>query len=121
MKPPIEPFYIDLGRRIQQLRTEKKLSQEALGRQLDPQVTRASIANLETGKQRILVLTLVQLARALGVTLDKLVPEIEQKPSESWNQGEIERELAEGLSELPKKQIKRLVSQLQQKSRREKK
>lgn len=116
MRSAIEPFYVELGRRIHQLRDARKLSQEELGRQLHPPVTRASIANLETGKQRVLALTLVQFAKALGVRLQDLVPDPEQEPRASWTHGEIEHELEKELSELPKKQIKKLVSRLQQKT-----
>lgn len=51
------------------------MTQEQLARRLTPQVTRASIANLEAGKQRVLAHTLVQLARVLGVTVEALVRE----------------------------------------------
>lgn len=69
----IEPFYAEIGRRIQKLRNNKHLSQEALGLLLDPPVTRASIANIEAGKQRILAHTLVQLAEALRAELTDII------------------------------------------------
>ena len=53
----VEPFYTEVGQRIQKLRNGKKLSQTALGLLLSPKVTRASIANIETGNQRILAHT----------------------------------------------------------------
>jgi len=68
-----DPFYLDLGRRIQRLRRQRELTQEQLGARLIPQVTRASIANIESGKQRVLAHTLAQIAQALDVTADDLV------------------------------------------------
>ena len=52
----------------------RQVTQTQLGAQLDPPVTRASIANIETGKQRLLVHTLLQLADLLEVTLTALLP-----------------------------------------------
>lgn len=70
----IEPLYADLGRRIRDSRREQGLTQEQLGARLAPPVTRASIANIETGKQRVLVHTLMQLAEAMKMPLEELLP-----------------------------------------------
>jgi ribosome-binding protein aMBF1 (putative translation factor) len=61
----IEPYYRSLGARVRKAREHAGLSQAELGRMLKPQVTRASIANIEAAKQRCLAHTVVQLARAL--------------------------------------------------------
>ncbi len=74
MKSPVEPFYAELGRRIAVAREGKGWTQQHLGASLKPQHTRASIANLEKGKQRILTHTLVDLAIALGQTPADLLP-----------------------------------------------
>ena len=74
MSPSIEGIYPKLGRRIQQLRVGRHFTQEQLGAQLQPPVTRASIANIETGKQRLLVHTLLQLAHLLAVSVEELLP-----------------------------------------------
>jgi len=50
------------------------MTQEQLGKLLVPKVTRASIANIETGKQRVLAKTLVDLATALKVDVHDLLP-----------------------------------------------
>ncbi len=71
---PIEEIYPLIGMRIQQLRARDQLTQEQLGAQLQPPVTRASIANIETGKQRLLVHTLLQLAHLLTVSVEELLP-----------------------------------------------
>src|SRR5258705_12401951 len=69
-----EPFYLEVGRRIQGLRSSKGLTQAELGLRLDPPVTRASVANLESGRQRLLLHTFVQLAAILDCELRDLVP-----------------------------------------------
>src|SRR5215510_12639071 len=98
---PIEPFYVEVGRRIQKLRNTRQLSQEALGLKLDPTVTRASIANIEAGKQRILAHTLVQIADALNAELAEIAladRPITRAAQESLVPDEkVEAELAEKL------------------------
>jgi len=69
-----ERFYVDVGRRIQGLRSTKGLTQAELGLRLDPPVTRSSVANLESGRQRVLLHTVVQLAAILKCELRDLVP-----------------------------------------------
>jgi transcriptional regulator with XRE-family HTH domain len=92
----IEPFYRQLGLRLQELRGRRGLTQEQLGSLLEPKTTRASIANIENGKQRVLTHTLVQLARALKVSVAELVGDGEQPHVEA---GAFARELQQlGLS-----------------------
>ena len=74
MSASLEAIYPLLGRRIQQRRTERQFTQEQLGARLDPPVTRASIANIEGGKQRLLVHTLLQVARLFEVSVEDLLP-----------------------------------------------
>ena len=42
------------------------MSQEQLGQALEPKMTRASVANIEAGSQRVFLHTAVRLARVLG-------------------------------------------------------
>src|SRR6266496_5237391 len=74
MAPPVEPFYGELGRSVAVARTRRGMTQEQLGRSLRPPLTRASIANIEHGKQRLLAHTLVQIAGILRVKLEELLP-----------------------------------------------
>ena len=90
MKRRREPFYEELGRRIAGLRQQRKLSQQALGALLQPQMTRASIANIETGQQRVLAHSLVQLATALGCDLESLAGAREEEHPEA---GVVQHEL----------------------------
>lgn len=70
-----QAFYSSLGRRLQDSRKARGLTQEQLGTLLKPPLTRASIANIEAGKQGVLVHTLVQLAGALQVGISDLLSE----------------------------------------------
>jgi transcriptional regulator with XRE-family HTH domain len=79
---PREPFYVALGLRIRALREARDWSQEDLGSRLTPRVSRASIAYIETGRQRVLAHTLVALARIFDVDLPELLPE-EKKEKEA--------------------------------------
>ncbi len=54
-----------MGNRIRTYRTKLGLTQDQLGRLLIPPTSRVSIAKVESGKQRILSHTLVQIAEAL--------------------------------------------------------
>ena len=109
----IEPFYTSLGRNIQEMRDSLGLSQSALGQRLIPQVTRASIANIEAGKQRVLAHTLVQLASALGTNLSNLVPkngDAQQLTDYDFSRA-VEEELL--LKEvLPPDMVKQLTTQI---------
>lgn len=69
-----EPFYRELGRRIQGLRLRRQMTQEELGQMLDPPVGRASVANLEGGKQRVLLHTFLQMVEILKCSVDDLLP-----------------------------------------------
>jgi transcriptional regulator with XRE-family HTH domain len=62
-----EAVYKFIGRRIEFLRTEKRLSQGELGRRLQHPLTRAAISNMESGRQRVLVHVLLEIADVLSV------------------------------------------------------
>ncbi len=120
----IEPFYTEVGRRVQKLRDKQKMSQEALGRMLTPDMTRASIANIEAGKQRVLAHTLVDLAIALAVPLTELLPHQDQTKqlllrNDLVSTQIIAAELAEKLK-LPSKELKKLTAEIEKIARRKK-
>jgi transcriptional regulator with XRE-family HTH domain len=102
---PIEPFYRDFGQRVRDLRVAKHMTQERLGDLLRPRMTRASIANIEAGKQRSLVHTLPQLAAALDCSLEALVPRQKQESDP------VKDQLAEKLNLTPG-QIDSLISEM---------
>lgn len=74
MVAPIEQFYVDLGKRLLDRRLSLGLTQKEVGERLQPTLTRASVANIEAGKQRVLAHTFVALAAALESTVVELVP-----------------------------------------------
>lgn len=98
----IESFYIDLGRRIQTLREERLLTQEKLGRMLHPSMTRASVANIEGGKQRVLAHTLVSIASALKIALGDLIPPAPFRTAQRSGSS-LKGELADKLDLSPRK------------------
>jgi transcriptional regulator with XRE-family HTH domain len=104
----IEPFYPDLGSRIQKIREQRNMTQAQLGRSLDPPSTRASIANIESGKQRVLAHTLVQLAAVLDVGIQELLI-LPGTRSPVPQPKDIERELKRKLNLRPQ-QLKRLAA-----------
>ncbi len=63
-------FYRMLGATIRRRRDALALTQETLGARLNPRMTRASIANIEAGKQRVLAHTFVDIASALTMKLE---------------------------------------------------
>jgi len=103
-------FYVPLGRRVQDLRKAKGLTQEELGSRITPPVTRASIANIEAGKQGVLAHTLVQLARALEVAAQDLLPRetVEEDPK---LRERVQNELTRKLS-VPAEASRRLAEKL---------
>lgn len=113
----IEPFYLELGRLIQARRNENGMSQEYLGQQLDPKVTRASIANIEAGKQRVLTHTLVQLSKALGVEVIKLLPALtsHQITRQKSSTNKVKTELNKKLS-LANVEFDKIMSKINAKS-----
>jgi transcriptional regulator with XRE-family HTH domain len=103
-----EPFYTQLGARVREWRVRRGLTQGELGTRLTPPVTRASIANLEVGKQRVLAHTLAQLSGVLGIAIADLVP---PPPDDATRWAALEQELARALH-LPRTRAARLTERL---------
>jgi transcriptional regulator with XRE-family HTH domain len=110
----LEPFYEELGKRIQGLRIRAELTQEQLGAKLDPPLTRASVANIENAKQRVLAHTLIMIAGALNVSIERLLPAL---PREQPDRANLERELAAKLS-ISKAKARELAATLQRRGSR---
>ena len=92
---PIEPVYATFGQLVRENRTRRRLSQEQLGRALHPPLTRASIANIETGKQRVLLHTALEVAATLGFQIEEIVAEA--SPPTTLDPGALVAELASKL------------------------
>lgn len=67
-----EQFYRELGERIRQARSAKRVSQQDLA--VSTGLTRTSIANVEAGRQRLPVDRLFDISIALGVDAASLLP-----------------------------------------------
>ena len=104
-----EPFYVEFGRRVREERERRKWSQEALGQALPTRLTRASIANIEAGQQRVLAHTLVELARVLDVSVKDLVPSETRLPADERKR--LTTELAQKV-DLPADTVRSIVSRI---------
>jgi transcriptional regulator with XRE-family HTH domain len=109
MAVPIEPFYNVLGLRILEMRRMRGLTQDKLAASLNPPSTRASIANIESGKQRVLAHTLIQLAQALQISVSELL-NVQAEPAKVEG-AVVARELRTKLA-MPSKQLQRLGREL---------
>ena len=107
MATAVEPFYAAFGALVRERRSGRGLTQADLGARLVPPVTRASVANLEAGKQRVLLDTALQLASILDVPVTALLPS--SSPAGPWEA--LGGELASKL-DLSPKQVQRLLAQL---------
>lgn len=65
-------FYAEFGRRLRNAREQHRLTQADVARSLG--LTRASVTNVESGRQRLLVHQVAQLAALLDVDLADLIP-----------------------------------------------
>ena len=67
-----ERFYAELGRRLHQARTKAQLTQAELAERAG--MSRAALANIERGDQRMATHQLVAIAAALGIEPAILLP-----------------------------------------------
>lgn len=109
-------FYVALGRRIQAHR-RGRLTQEQLASRLEPPLTRAAIANIEGGKQGVLVYTLVQIAGHLGVLPADLLPSETVAREQAMASTQLENELVK--ASVPPEASRRLTKSLFARSRNE--
>lgn len=102
-----QPFYKEVGRKIREarLRRKPKLTQQGLAELVS--LTRTSITNVEKGRQKFLLHTLADIAKALGVNPASLLPE-----SEGQNNRHLDDALKD-LSRAEKVWIKSAVSAAQ--------
>jgi transcriptional regulator with XRE-family HTH domain len=66
-------FYEEVGRRVRRVRTEAGMTQQDLADAVE--LSRASIANIEAGRQPFPAHMLFVLARALGARVEDLLPD----------------------------------------------
>lgn len=94
--------YETLGKLVRATRKHAGLTQEELGRRVG--LTRTSITNLEKGRQRIQVHTLYELASALDLDPQDLLPSEESLLSE-----EIDVQIPEELAEEERAWVKQIL------------
>jgi transcriptional regulator with XRE-family HTH domain len=88
----LEPIYKTIGGIIRQRRRRLDLAQAKLAGLLG--ISRATLANIETGRQRVLVHHLYAFAEALDMKLDDLLPQVKKSGSASdWAQFPIPKDL----------------------------
>ncbi len=68
----IEAVYKEIGRNIRTRRRQIDASQDSIAQQLG--ISRATLANIETGRQRVLVHQLYGIAHALGIKPGDIMP-----------------------------------------------
>lgn len=75
-KPPsrVEPIYAALGKKIRCVRERHGLTQGALAESLTPPLSRAALANMEAGRQRIMLHVLLDIATACDTTVGRMLP-----------------------------------------------
>ncbi len=82
-----ESVYAAVGKRIRYYREECKFTQAELASRLS--LERTSITNIEKGRQKILLHTLIDLAIALDVTPIELLGDFAQKTNQANSSSEI--------------------------------
>lgn len=70
--PPLEQVLVLVGKRVRQLREERKWAQVDLAAHIDEHVQRTMISDLETGRRRPSLATLILIAQALDVPVAAL-------------------------------------------------
>lgn len=68
-------LYVSLGKQVRLCREKAQLTQGELARRVG--MTRTSITNIETGRQKVQLHTLYQVARAVNVSPQDLLPPIQ--------------------------------------------
>lgn len=88
--PDTTQFYADVGARIRKIREKRGVTQETLGTLIG--LSRASVINIEKGRQRFLAHMLVDIAVALHVGPDELLPNVQLR---------LDQELEQALANRP--------------------
>lgn len=79
----LEDFYKEIGHRIRSIRESKKIKAEVLAELLE--LSRMSIVNIEKGRHKPSIHTVMEIAEILGVPYVKLIPQISFKNTAHFN------------------------------------
>lgn len=99
----IAALYEEVGERIVLRRRELRMTQAELGTRID--LSRAAVANIERGHQKLSLHQVYLLAGALGLALSDLLPVV---PDDDERAGSVEISGAEDLSEAARRQVEQL-------------
>jgi transcriptional regulator with XRE-family HTH domain len=72
----VDQLYIEIGLKIRAARLDRSWKQDDLAEAVG--LTRSSVANIEAGRQKTLVHSLVRIAESLNVTVDTLLPDADR-------------------------------------------
>lgn len=72
----LNEFYVNMGARIRKARIDHGITQEQLADSLS--LNRTSVTNIESGRQKILVHTLIEIADRLEASVGELIPILRQ-------------------------------------------
>jgi len=110
-----DPVYKVIGSVIRRRRKQLTMKQETLANQLA--ISRGSLANIETGRQGILVHQLYRFAEALKLAPTDLLPPAENlSPLAEWTE-----KLPPGLNSIQQQQLARLIEEAEPTSSPERK
>lgn len=70
----VEPMYVHIGRKIRRARERCGLTQGELAASIKPPLTRAALAGMEAGRQRIMLHVLLDIATACDTTVGRMLP-----------------------------------------------
>ncbi len=96
-------FYNNLGQAIRKARQIRNVSQEDLAKYLD--LSRVSVVNIEKGRQKVQVHTLLEIGKYLGISIDGL---LDSSPQKKIDKAIIKQIDPEKISEVEK--IRQFVS-----------
>ena len=96
-----DEFYAALGSKVRRLRSEQRLTQEQLAEELG--LNRTSVTNIEKGKQKILVHTLIDLAKTFQIEPSELLPSFQTKTTP------VSKMLQKGSSQIQKDFLKSVL------------
>lgn len=80
----MDDLYLSLGDKIREMRQSHGMTLEALAEKSGLGLGKASIVNIEKGRQQVTVYQLYRLANALGVQLEALLSSVREDNEWHW-------------------------------------